>query len=126
MTSYDIVHVEDNPNCYRFVEQWAQVEGLTYVNFPALDKLEAAVGDTLARFWVVDGRFPETKGDVIENNSARAVETIRSNHPDARIGLYSAEMDGRSHAEKLGIEYFDKSKFTAGKLVDRIKEMLGE
>ena len=126
MASYDIVHVEDDPRCFKYVEQWAQKSGLTYINFQALDELAGALPEISARFWVVDGRFPETRGDVIENNSARAVEAIRIHHPNARIGLYSAEMDVRNHSQKIGVEHFDKSRFTAGKLVDRIKEILGE
>lgn len=124
MTDYDIVQVEDDPNTVKFVGKSSQREGLTYISFSALDELEAAVEDTSGRFWVVDGRFPKTRGDVIENNSARAVELIRSHYPDARIALYSAGMFASSDAQKLGIECFDKGAYTADDLVIHIKTML--
>ena len=115
-----------NIKAERDVKERAQGAKLTYINFQDLDELQQALPETSARFWVVDGRFPETKGRRIENNSARAVEAIRSHYPDARIGLYSAEMDGRKYAGELGIEHFDKFEFTAGELVDKVKEILGE
>jgi len=126
MTNYDIVHVEDDNRYSGLVERRAIEAGLTYVNFPALDELEAALPETSARFWVTDGRFPKTRGGGVENNSTRAVELIRRCDPNARIALHSSGTFARSDAIGLEIKWFDKDSYTAKGLVDKIKEILGE
>ena len=126
MANYDIAHVEDDSTYYGLVEKRAREVGLTYINFPVLDELEAALPETSARFWVTDGRFPETRGDAVENNSTRAVELIRRHHPNARIALHSSGTFARNDAIELEIEWFDKVDFTAGGLVEIIKTILGD
>ena len=73
MANYDIVQVEDDPITVKFIGRSSQREGLTYISFSALDELEAAIEDISGRFWIVDGRFPRTKGRRIEKNSANAL-----------------------------------------------------
>ena len=126
MADYDIVQIEDDPNCFKYVEKRANEAGLTYVNFSALDELIAALPETSARFWVTDGRFPKTKGDIIENNAAKSVEAIRGHYPDARIALHSAGSFAQADARDLGIEFMGKDRYTAEALVKAIKTSLGE
>ncbi|MBU1252629.1 MAG: hypothetical protein KJ905_02220 [Nanoarchaeota archaeon] len=77
-----------------------------------------------AKAWAVDGRFPLSKGKIIENNAELAVGMIRGRDPNAKIILYSGEKDLTKYADNLGVESIGKNEAnSARRLVERVIEI---
>jgi DNA-binding NtrC family response regulator len=121
---YDIMQVEDDSGTRGFIERAAQSQDLTYFGVPSLQALEEALPESSARIYLVDGRFPIVAGEVVEQNSQKAIASIRHQYPDARIMLFSGEMDGDAIARENNVEFCSKGNYTARSLVAKIKESL--
>ena len=125
MVHYNIIHIEDN------IRNWAQpVQDslsrlkLTYLNADSLTCLEAALEDNSADIFVVDGRFPENYGGIIEFLAPKAIEKIRDRYSDAKIVLYSADDDIGAKAKQYGVDFFSKRQVFANELSMKLKEMI--
>jgi len=121
---YDIIHVEDNEEERRFVGEAAARQNLTYLGLSCLQALENSLPNSSARIFVIDGKFPVDDGGIIERNASRAIAAIRLPYPQARMVLYSSEMDIDTLAGGLGVDHRSKSKFTARGLVTELVTIL--
>lgn len=122
---YDIMQVEDDPDERRLLERAAKRQDLACYGVPSLQALEDSLENSSARVYVVDGNFPVSDGQAVEQNAHRAFASIRKAHPDARIVLFSSGMNAESVAREHGVNYRSKRQYTSEKLVEELKTLMG-
>ena len=124
MEVYDLVHIEDDPRVVEIIEYWTKKNEISYRYFPALDELSLNRDTFFAKAWAVDGRFPISKGELVKYNADQAVRMIRERDSDAKIILYSGEMDLAEYAINLDVESIGKNEAnSARRLVERVIEI---
>lgn len=117
---YDIIQVEDSERDRGFMARQAEINGLSYMGVSCLNDLKSALEGDEARAYIVDGRFPEALGKVVEKNYQEAISLIRSKNSDARIILYSGEMNVSSMAAEENVEFAEKGRVPASELIKKI------
>jgi phosphoribosylanthranilate isomerase len=122
----DILQIEDSQCTYEGAASAARKLGLQYLNVTTLNDLKRALEKgTNARIYLVDGKFPEENGGAITFNGDKAVRLIREKvGSDALIILLSGEMNIRSIAQNLNVEFIQKGDDAIQDIITRLKERL--
>lgn len=123
MADFDLLYLDDDPEIREDMEYWLGKSNLTYQMCGSLSELKEALNHDY-KIYSVDGRFPEEPGDAIEVNFPKAAEMIRQKNPDAKIILYSAEMNAREIAEKYNATLFDKGTTDLEEAAKKLENMI--
>jgi len=106
---YDILQVEDEPIVRESTQHNAQRIGLSYLGAACLDDFSSILKEHKARYYIIDGNFPEETGGQVKELADSAVKIIRTADPDAKIIVYSSSMSADKIAERNKIEAYSKS-----------------
>ncbi len=107
---YDVIYIEDGESLRELAGLYAERLELSYTDAEHLEGLRDILSESRSRIYVLDGSFPLDKGHNAEFNADKGVELIRNTVGDnARILLYSANLDSPKIAGELEIDVLEKN-----------------
>ena len=123
---YDIIHIEDDEQVCKSLARKAKERGLVYACFESLGRLHAVMENNFrSKIYLLDGRFPDTRGGAVIENAGNAARIIKQYHENASIFLYSANENLAEEARKIGAEgYFEKGRISHEELIEELKKRL--
>ena len=124
MTLYDIVQIDDDTTLRKDMQFISEANQQSYFGIGSLIELERCLSQTEAKVWVVDGRFPREPGGQVLLLAGEAIQTIRAQYADAKIILYSSDINAPRIAQSQNTKFLDKFRCTRLELVQKFKEMI--
>lgn len=123
MPLYDIVQLDDDTNVRENIQAISEADQLRYFGIGSLIELERCLPKTEAKVWVVDGRFPREPGGQVLLLAEEAIKAIRAQYDEAKIILYSLDINAPRIAKSQHTEFLDKFGCTWLQIVQKFKEM---
>lgn len=124
MAKYDVLYLDDDPSAREITEGILGEKSLTFQSCGALNELPELLNNNEFSVYLLDGRFPEEKGDVIEMNFPKAAKMIKEKDPNARVVLYSGEMFAEELAEEHGALCFTKGIYDSKEIVAELEKII--